>query len=79
MAEAELTRLLILTHCFRYLHDPATADLLLQDGGRRFKRNLADQGVGEAAIAEHYSVLGERHALESALAWYRAAGPSVSR
>jgi pimeloyl-ACP methyl ester carboxylesterase len=58
----------------KIFHDPATADLLLEDGGRRFKRNLANQGVGEAAIAEYYSVLGERAALESALAWYRAAG-----
>ena len=58
----------------KIFHDPATADLLLEDGGRRFKRNLANQGVGEAAIEEYYSVLGERAALESALAWYRAAG-----
>ena len=58
----------------KIFHDPATADLLLEDGGRRFKRNLANQGVGEAAIEEYYSVLGERPALESALAWYRAAG-----
>ena len=58
----------------KIFHDPATADLLLEDGGRRFKRNLANQGVNEAAIAEYYSVLGDRAALESALAWYRAAG-----
>jgi len=58
----------------KIFHDPATAGLLLEDGGRRFKRNLANQGVGEAAIEEYYSVLGERTALESALAWYRAAG-----
>ena len=31
----------------KIFHDPATADLLLEDGGRRFKRNLANQGVGE--------------------------------
>ncbi len=62
----------------KIFHDPATADLLLEDGGRRFKRNLANQGVGEAAIAEYYSVLGERAALESALAWYRAAGALTS-
>ncbi len=55
-------------------HDPATADQLLADDGRRFKRNLAGNGVGEASIADYYSVLGTRSALESALAWYRAAG-----
>ncbi len=58
----------------KIFHDPATADLLLEDHGRRFKRNLANQGVGDAAIAEYYSVLGERAALESAPVWYRAAG-----
>ena len=55
-------------------HDPATADALLEDDGRRFKRNLANNGVPEASIADYYSVLGTRPALESALAWYRAAG-----
>jgi pimeloyl-ACP methyl ester carboxylesterase len=55
-------------------HDPNTADALLEDDGRRFKRNLGNNGVPEASIAEYYSVLGSRPALESALAWYRAAG-----
>ena len=55
-------------------HDPATADALLADDGRRFKRNLVNNGVPEASVADYYSVLGTRPALESALAWYRAAG-----
>ena len=55
-------------------HDHATADALLEDDGRRFKRNLANHGVGEPSIADYYSVLGTRPALEAALAWYRAAG-----
>lgn len=55
-------------------HDPATADALLADDGRRFKRNLANHGVGEASIADYYSVLGTLPALEAALAWYRATG-----
>jgi pimeloyl-ACP methyl ester carboxylesterase len=59
-------------------HDPNTADLLLEEDGRRFKRNLANQGVSEASIADYYSVLGTRPALESALAWYRAAGALTS-
>ena len=58
----------------RAFHDPKTADALLEDDGRRFKRNLANNGVPEASIADYYSVLGTRLALESALAWYRAAG-----
>ena len=55
-------------------HDPSTADALLEDDGRRLKLNLANNGVPEASIADYYSVLGTRPALESALAWYRAAG-----
>jgi pimeloyl-ACP methyl ester carboxylesterase len=55
-------------------HDPTTADQLLAEDGRRFKRNLANNGVPEASIADYFSVLGTRPALESALAWYRAAG-----
>jgi pimeloyl-ACP methyl ester carboxylesterase len=55
-------------------HDSKTADALLENDGLRFKRNLAGNGVGEASIADYYSVLGTRPALESALAWYRAAG-----
>jgi len=55
-------------------HDPNTAEALLEDDGRRFKRNLANNGVPEDSVAEYYSVLGTRPALESALAWYRAAG-----
>lgn len=55
-------------------HDPKTAEALLEDDGRRFKRNLASNGVPEASIADYCSVLGTRPALESALAWYRAAG-----
>ena len=58
----------------KIFHDPATADLLLEEDGRRFKRNLERQGVRERSIADYYSVLGTRPALESALAWYRAAG-----
>jgi pimeloyl-ACP methyl ester carboxylesterase len=55
-------------------HDPKTADAFLENDGQRFKRNLAGNGVPEASIGEYYSVLGTRPALESALAWYRAAG-----
>jgi pimeloyl-ACP methyl ester carboxylesterase len=58
----------------RRFHDPATGPLLLEDGARRLRGRLAEQGVPEAAIAEYVSVLGEPAALEAALAWYRAAG-----
>jgi pimeloyl-ACP methyl ester carboxylesterase len=55
-------------------HDPATGPLLLEDGARRLRARLAEQGVPAAAVAEYLSVLGEPAALEAALAWYRAAG-----
>jgi pimeloyl-ACP methyl ester carboxylesterase len=54
--------------------DPGTAALLLEDGARRLKKNLADQQVPEATIADYLSVLGTPGALDAALAWYRAAG-----
>jgi pimeloyl-ACP methyl ester carboxylesterase len=58
----------------RIFHDPTTGPRLLEDGARRLRTRLADQGVPEASIAEYVSVLGEPAALEAALGWYRAAG-----
>lgn len=58
----------------KIFHDPTTGPRLLEDGARRLRSRLAEQGVSEAAIAEYVSVLGEPAALEAALAWYRAAG-----
>ena len=54
--------------------DPATGPRLLEDGARRLRARLTEQGVPAAAVAEYLSVLGEPEALEAALAWYRAAG-----
>ena len=58
----------------RMFHDPATGPLLLEDGARRLRARLAEQGVPPPAIEEYLSVLGEPAAIEAALAWYRAAG-----
>ena len=55
-------------------HDPGTATRLLEDGGRRLRRQLRESHVPEPACAEYLSVLGDPGALEAALAWYRAAG-----
>jgi pimeloyl-ACP methyl ester carboxylesterase len=52
--------------------DPGTGKLLLDDNARRLREGLFGQGVPEAALAEHLSVLGNPEALEAALAWYRA-------
>jgi pimeloyl-ACP methyl ester carboxylesterase len=58
--------------------DPNTATRLLEDGGRRLRRQLRESRVPEAACEEYLSVLGRRAALEAALAWYRAAGALAS-
>jgi pimeloyl-ACP methyl ester carboxylesterase len=59
-------------------HDPGTATRLLEDGGRRLRRQLRESHVPEAACEEYLSVLGDPGALEAALAWYRAAGALAS-
>lgn len=58
----------------RMFHDPTTGPRLLEDGARRLRSRLAEQGVPPAAVADYLSVLGDPVALEAALAWYRAAG-----
>jgi pimeloyl-ACP methyl ester carboxylesterase len=55
-------------------HDPATAGLLLEDDARRLRRMLADAHVPPASVDEYLGVVGTPAALDSALAWYRAAG-----
>ena len=55
-------------------HDPTTATKLLDEGARRLRRSMHDQGVPSASIDGYVSVLGTVPALDSALAWYRAAG-----
>jgi pimeloyl-ACP methyl ester carboxylesterase len=56
----------------RAFQDPNTARMLLEDGARRLRRNLAHANVPPASIEEHVSVLGNEAAMEAALAWYRA-------
>jgi pimeloyl-ACP methyl ester carboxylesterase len=52
--------------------DPETGKMLLADNARRLREGLFGQGVPQAALEEHLSVLGNPGALEAALAWYRA-------
>jgi pimeloyl-ACP methyl ester carboxylesterase len=54
--------------------EPGAADLLLADDARQLRTRLAAAGVPTAAIDAHLSVLGNRPAMEAALAWYRARG-----
>jgi pimeloyl-ACP methyl ester carboxylesterase len=50
------------------------ADKVLADDAKWLRERLAAAGVPQSAIAEHLSVLGNKDAMEAALAWYRARG-----
>jgi pimeloyl-ACP methyl ester carboxylesterase len=54
--------------------EPDAADLVLADNARWLRDRLAANGVPAAAIEAHLSVLGNKDAMEAALAWYRARG-----
>jgi pimeloyl-ACP methyl ester carboxylesterase len=54
--------------------EPDAADIVLADDAKWLRERLAANGVPQAAIAEHLAVLGNRSAMEAALAWYRARG-----
>jgi pimeloyl-ACP methyl ester carboxylesterase len=54
--------------------EPDAADVVLADDSRWLRERLAAAGVPAAAIARHLSVLGNKDAMEAALAWYRARG-----
>jgi pimeloyl-ACP methyl ester carboxylesterase len=54
--------------------EPGAADIVLADDARWLRERLAANGVPEAAIAAHLGVLGNKPAMEAALAWYRARG-----
>jgi pimeloyl-ACP methyl ester carboxylesterase len=54
--------------------EPDAADVVLADDGKWLRERLAANGVPAAAIAQHMAVLGNKAAMEAALAWYRARG-----
>jgi len=54
--------------------EPGAADVVLADDAKWLRERLAAAGVPVAAIEEHLSVLGNKAAMEAALAWYRARG-----
>jgi pimeloyl-ACP methyl ester carboxylesterase len=54
--------------------EPDAADVVLADNAKWLRERLAANGVPAAAIAQHIAVLGNRPAMEAALAWYRARG-----
>jgi len=54
--------------------EPGAVDIVLADNAKWLRERLAANGMPQAAIAEHLSVLGNKSAMEAALAWYRARG-----
>jgi pimeloyl-ACP methyl ester carboxylesterase len=58
----------------RWFLEPDAADKVLADDVRWLRERLATNGVPAGAIEKHLSVLGNKEAMEAALAWYRARG-----
>jgi pimeloyl-ACP methyl ester carboxylesterase len=54
--------------------EPDAADVVLADNAKWLRVRLAANGVPAEAIERHLSVLGNKEAMEGALAWYRARG-----
>src|SRR3954471_19145860 len=54
--------------------EPDAADVVLADDAKWLRERLAPPGVPAAAIERHLGVLGNKAAMEAALAWYRARG-----
>jgi pimeloyl-ACP methyl ester carboxylesterase len=54
--------------------EPDAADVVLADNARWLRDRLTANGVPADAIERHLAVLGNKEAMEAALAWYRARG-----
>jgi pimeloyl-ACP methyl ester carboxylesterase len=54
--------------------EPDAANVVLADNAKWLRERLTANGVPTPAIEEHLSVLGNKDAMEAALAWYRARG-----
>jgi pimeloyl-ACP methyl ester carboxylesterase len=54
--------------------EPDAADVVLADDAKWLRDRLAANGMPQAAIEQHLSVLGNKETMEAALAWYRARG-----
>jgi pimeloyl-ACP methyl ester carboxylesterase len=54
--------------------EPDAADVVLADDAKWLRERLAAAGVPADAIEKHLGVLGNKEAMEAALAWYRARG-----
>ncbi|HEY2862907.1 MAG TPA: alpha/beta hydrolase, partial [Casimicrobiaceae bacterium] len=58
----------------RWFLEPDAADIVLADDCKWLRDRLAANGMPQAAIERHLTVLGNKDAMEGALAWYRARG-----
>ena len=65
-------------HHKRFL-DPQEGANILADDANWLRTRLRANGVPEAAIDKHLSVIGNPPAMEAALAWYRARGVTHAR
>jgi pimeloyl-ACP methyl ester carboxylesterase len=54
--------------------EPDAAEIVLADNAKWLRDRLAANGVPADAIEAHLAVLGNKEAMEAALAWYRARG-----
>jgi pimeloyl-ACP methyl ester carboxylesterase len=54
--------------------EPDAADVVLADDCKWLRERWAANGMPPQAMTKHLSVLGNRDAMEAALAWYRARG-----
>ena len=54
--------------------EPDAADVVLADDAKWLRERLSANGVPAEAIEQHLAVLGNKDAMEAALAWYRARG-----
>jgi pimeloyl-ACP methyl ester carboxylesterase len=63
----------------RAFQDASTVKRLLEDGAKRLRRTLAEQGVPPADVDTYLERLGNEAAMEAAVNWYRAgATPGAS-
>ena len=54
--------------------EPGAADVVLADDAKWLRERWTESGVPADAMEQHLSVLGNKNAMEAALAWYRARG-----
>ena len=64
----------------KWLLEPGAEDKVLADDAHWVRARLRRNGVPEAAIEKHISVIGNRPAMAAAIGWYRARGwPAMRR